>query len=71
MVDATGEVMNSIMYLRPAEMAASLSISTRQLWQWQHDRVIPFIKLGKTILFDPHKVREALERFERNAGAAK
>jgi excisionase family DNA binding protein len=57
-----------INYLRPKELAERLSISPRQLRQWQHDKVIPFIKVGKTVLFDPAKVSVALDRFERGAG---
>lgn len=58
-------------YLRPAELAQRLSISPRQLRQWQHDKVIPYLKVGRTILFDPDKVAAALERFERNAGVVR
>jgi excisionase family DNA binding protein len=60
-----------INYLRPKELAERLSISPRQLRQWQHDKVIPFLKIGRTVLFDPTKVATALERFERNAGVVR
>jgi excisionase family DNA binding protein len=58
-------------YLRPGELSQKLSVSPRQLRQWQQDKVIPYLKIGRTVLFDPEKVRAALARFERNAGAAK
>jgi excisionase family DNA binding protein len=60
-----------INYLRPKELAERLSVSPRQLRQWQHDKVIPFLKIGGVVLFDPAKVATALERFERNAGVVR
>lgn len=54
-------------YLRPKQVATWLNISLRQVRQWQAEGVIPFIKVGGTILFDPAKVRAALDRFERNS----
>jgi excisionase family DNA binding protein len=58
-------------YLRPKQLAEWLNVSPRQVRYWQAERVIPFIKVGKTILFDPNKVQAALSRFERNTGVAK
>jgi excisionase family DNA binding protein len=58
-------------YLRPKELCEFLSVSPRLVRKWQAEKVIPFIKVGKTILFDPNKVQTALERFERNAGVVR
>jgi excisionase family DNA binding protein len=70
-VDSSVGSMNNLNYLRPKELAERLSVSPRQLRQWQHDGVIPFLKIGQMVLFDPAKVAEALSRFERNAGLPK
>jgi hypothetical protein len=40
----------------------------RTVRQWQKMRLIPFLKLGKKVLFDPVQVRRALDaRFTVNA----
>jgi excisionase family DNA binding protein len=58
-------------YLRPKQLCEFLSVSPRLVRKWQAEKGNPFIKVGKTILFDPNKVEAALARFERNAGAVK
>ena len=45
-------------------MAEALGISERLLKNWVRDRVVPFIKIGRCVLFDPTKVEAALARFE-------
>jgi excisionase family DNA binding protein len=60
--------MNKI--LRPLELAKELHVSDRLIRKWQLTRVIPFMKVGKTVLFDFDKVLTALSKFERNAQAA-
>lgn len=57
----------TIEYMRPKQVAEWLKISLRQVRQWQAEGVIPYIKVGGTILFEPARVREALQRFERNS----
>ena len=47
--------------------AQRLSVSDRQLRDWIRDRVVPFTKVGATILFDPAKVDAALAAYERSA----
>jgi hypothetical protein len=54
-------------FLREPEMAKQLSVTPRTLRSWRSKRVVPFIKIKKVILFDPHKVVEALGKFERVA----
>jgi Helix-turn-helix domain len=51
--------------LRTKELAALLRISARSITNWRERRVIPFIKIKGVIMFDVHKVKAALERFER------
>lgn len=42
----------------------------RTLRTWVQGRKIPFLRLGhRTLLFDPEKVREALDKFEVKAVA--
>jgi excisionase family DNA binding protein len=50
---------------RYAQMAEALGISERLLKNWVRDRVIPFTKIKRVVLFDPVRVEAALERFER------
>ena len=59
--------MNKI--LRPADLAKELHVSDRLIRKWQETRAIPFMKVGKTVLFDFDKVLVALSKFERNAQA--
>ena len=50
---------------RYPKMAEALGISERLLKNWVRDRVVPFTKIKRVVLFDPVKVEAALERFER------
>jgi hypothetical protein len=50
---------------RYTQMAEALGISERLLKNWVRDRVVPFTKIKRVVLFDPVKVEAALERFER------
>jgi excisionase family DNA binding protein len=47
--------------------AARLGVSERQIYDWMREKVIPFIRIGQTILFDPAKVDAALAVHEREA----
>jgi len=47
--------------------AKRLGISKEQLRNWMKRRIVPFIKINNTVLFDPAKVDKALEQFERVA----
>jgi len=55
--------------LRQKELAEKLCVSERLIRKWQEQRVIPFIKVGRTVLYDTAKVLAALEKFERKAVA--
>ena len=53
-------------YLRRREAAAFLNISERHLAELVRRRVIPVVRLGhRCCLFDPVRIRQALERFEQ------
>lgn len=47
-------------------MAEMLGIDLRRLRSWQSQRIIPYEKINRIVLFDPEKVKAALKRFERN-----
>jgi excisionase family DNA binding protein len=55
--------------LRPVELAEALHVSERLIRKWQAGKIIPFIKVGRTTLFDCDKVMAALARFERTVRA--
>jgi excisionase family DNA binding protein len=55
------------MYLRYPDMAAELGISLRTLKGWVADRLVPYVKVKRLVLFEPAKVKAALERLERKA----
>jgi hypothetical protein len=63
--------MNSRMrkpLLNIQQLSAEIGPSVRSLRTWMHGRKIPFIRVGhRTCLFDPDKVREALNRLEVKA----
>ena len=46
-------------------MAERLKISERTLKDWVSKRLVPYIKVQRSVLFDPAKVDSALARFER------
>jgi len=48
-------------------MLARYDFSPRFFDKLIHDRKIPFIKIGRVLLFDPLKCDEALARFEIKA----
>jgi len=64
--------MKFVDFLRPEELAKKLNITVRTVRAWQKARVIPYIKIGRSVRFDPARVAEALSRFERKeiAGGA-
>jgi DNA-binding transcriptional MerR regulator len=51
--------------LTEVEMAARLSVTPRTLRNWRSQRLVPFLKLKRVVLFDPAKVLAELEKFER------
>jgi excisionase family DNA binding protein len=55
--------------LRQKELAEALHVSERCIRNWQERKIVPFIKIGRVVLFEIDKVMSALERFERKAAA--
>ena len=66
-----GEVLQAkrkkIMYLRYPDMAQELGVSLRTLKGWVAERLVPYVKIKRLVLFEPAKVKAALERLERKA----
>jgi excisionase family DNA binding protein len=49
-------------------LSEEIGIPVRTLRTWLHCRKIPFLRVGhRTLLFDPEKVRAALNKFEVQA----
>jgi excisionase family DNA binding protein len=55
--------------LRQKELAEALRVSERCIRNWQERRIIPFVKIGRVVLFDIEKVMSCLNRFERKAAS--
>jgi hypothetical protein len=49
------------------ELLKVVQVKSRRLKDFRDRDLIPFIKTGRSILYDPEKVIAALERFERKA----
>lgn len=47
-----------------AGIAAYFGRSVRQITDWQREKVIPYVKQGRNIMFHIHKCEAALERYE-------
>lgn len=54
-------------YQRKKDEARRLCVTVRSLDNWMSAGRIPFIKVGRVVLFDSAKVDAALQRFERHA----
>jgi len=52
------------LYLRPDQAAAAIGVSRRTLSDWQVRRVIPFRRVGRTVLFAIADIQQALDRFK-------
>ena len=59
--------MSTRQLLRQKQLAEALHVSDRCIRNWRERRVIPFIEVGRVVLFDMEKVMSSLERFERKA----
>ena len=56
------ESIHSPLALRPREAAKALGISPRLLWQLTHDGTIPFVKVGRTVLYPMAELQAWLSR---------
>ena len=53
--------------LRRRHVIEMYAISARLLSSWQRRRVIPYEKIGRTVLFRPEDIEQALARFRHEA----
>jgi hypothetical protein len=51
--------------LNEIEMAEQLNVTPRTLRKWRYLRIVPFIKIGYIIRYDPEAVLKALKQYER------
>jgi excisionase family DNA binding protein len=65
--DATQSERKENMYLRYKDLSEELGISLRTLKSWVAARLIPYVKVNRLVLFEPAKVKAALEKLERKA----
>jgi hypothetical protein len=62
--------MNEI--LTEEELGARLKKAPRTIRDWREKRMLPFIRIGRSILYDWDKVAATLQKLERKeAGATK
>jgi excisionase family DNA binding protein len=54
---------SNALYLRPADATQLLPVSRRTLSNWQRRHVIPFYRIGRTVMFKRADIEAALERF--------
>jgi len=54
--------------LTEKELAQRLACSPRTLMNWRTQRLIPFVKLGQTIRYNPDAVIEVLEKLTVRKG---
>jgi hypothetical protein len=57
--------MNEI--LMEEELAARLKKAPRTVRDWREKRLIPYIRIGRSILYDWDRVLAALQKLERKA----
>lgn len=55
---------NHAAYLRKEEEAKLLGISQRCLENWMKSKKVPFMKVGKVVLFNHDRVMAALSKYE-------
>jgi len=60
---ATATTPTPRLYLRPNETADMIGVSRRCLSNWQKRRVIPFRRVGRTVLFSITDITAALDKF--------
>jgi excisionase family DNA binding protein len=51
------------------QLADFLGVSVDTIRKWEAQKIIPRLKIGHVIRFDPAKVEAALEKLERKADA--
>ena len=54
-------------YMRRSQAAKYLSVSIRTLANFQASKVIPYSKVGKSVIFSKHDLDEFVSKFRVNA----
>jgi len=52
-------------------LAAELAVSERLISDWLQKRLIPYMKVGRVLLFDREKVLASLSKFERKEASVR
>ncbi len=63
----TTETEKAPLALRPREMAKSLGVSERWLWEQTHRGDIPHVRVGRALLYPVDAVRDWLNRQAQTA----
>lgn len=50
-------------WITTREAAALLSVSPRTLWQWTKDKLVPSVKQGRMVRYNPEELRAWANRF--------
>jgi transcriptional regulator with XRE-family HTH domain len=59
-----------VLALRLKDAARAIGVSDRLLWQWEHDRKIPSVRINGTVLFSVDVLRTWLIEQSSKATAA-
>jgi len=62
-ISQTRVSVNHLEYLRPDDVLEILPISRRTLSNWQQRRIVPFHRVGRTVLFKQSDIEEAITRY--------
>jgi len=59
---AENETAKPALALRPREAAKALGVSERTLWGWTHAGTVPYVRVGRTILYPVDALRDWLKQ---------
>jgi excisionase family DNA binding protein len=62
------EAANTALSLRPREAAKALGVSERTLWGWTHAGTVPYVRIGRTILYPVDALRDWLRQQSVHVG---
>ena len=61
---APGLAANDPTLLKRPQLARAINVSARTVDNWQKKKIIPHLKVGRSVRFDLQRVLAALRRFE-------
>lgn len=50
-----------------AQLAAAKQVALRTVDKWMRGRIVPYLKIGRVVRFDPRKTELALQAFEHRS----